>query len=384
MNNNEIDNSSVTADINPDEYYPDNATDITHHERFRRKVFKMVSVGVVDDFINQMYDIISTFALVLNIVVTVLSTFTELDLKYGSVFDYLEAVTIAFFALDYILRLYTANCLYPYKGEWKSLVKYYDSLNVIAEVLQRKKQQLMSSVFIILVLMLAASLCMYSIENPYQPDVFANAFSGIWWAASTLLTVGYGDIYPVTTLGKAVGICITFLGVGMVAIPTGIISAGFVEQYSRLSNIDNASESDVHFIKIELQEKDKWVGKRIADLSLPHGMIIAVIQRGDNTVIPKGSVRLESGDKLVLGAESIKGEKPVYLKEIVLRTNHSWNGQKIKDLDISRQSIIIMVKRDGKTIIPKGDLILMENDTVMMYSKVKEKNTWSDTPEQEV
>ena len=126
------------------------------------------------------------------------------------------------------------------------------------------------------------------------------------------------------------------------------------------------------------------MGKRIADLSLPHGMIIAVIQRGDNTVIPKGSVRLESGDKLVLGAESIKGEKPVYLKEIVLRTNHSWNGQKIKDLDISRQSIIIMVKRDGKTIIPKGDLILMENDTVMMYSKVKEKNTWSDTPEQEV
>nr|WP_294662733.1 potassium channel family protein [uncultured Blautia sp.] len=73
----------------------------------------------------------------------------------------------------------------------------------------------------------------YSLGNRAQPEVFTNAFSGIWWAASTLLTVGYGDIYPVTTIGKIFGIFIAFLGVGMVAIPTGIISAGFVDQYSR-------------------------------------------------------------------------------------------------------------------------------------------------------
>ena len=57
----------------------------------------------------------------------------------------------------------------------------------------------------------------------YQPEVFKNAFSGIWWSVSTLLTVGYGDIYPVTVLGKMFSIIITFLGVGMVAIPTGIL-----------------------------------------------------------------------------------------------------------------------------------------------------------------
>ena len=76
----------------------------------------------------------------------------------------------------------------------------------------------------------------YSLGNRAQPEVFTNAFSGIWWAASTLLTVGYGDIYPVTTIGKIFGIFIAFLGVGMVAIPTGIISAGFVDQYSRRSS----------------------------------------------------------------------------------------------------------------------------------------------------
>ena len=76
--------------------------------------------------------------------------------------------------------------------------------------------------------MLASSLCMYSLEHDAQPDIFTNAFSGIWWAVSTLLTVGYGDIYPITTLGKLFSIIITFLGVGMVAIPNGntVLMAG--------------------------------------------------------------------------------------------------------------------------------------------------------------
>lgn len=421
---------NAAPDINPDEYYPDNDPNVSPHERFRRRIFKMVSVGVVDDWINQLYDIISTAALILNLLVTILNTYDNFSMEYGWFFDDIEAATVTFFAVDYVLRLYTANCLYPNHNEIKSIIKYifsfsgiidllsflpyymptffpagaavfkmfrvarilrlfrinayYDSLNVITEVLLRKKQQLMSSVFIILVLMLAASLCMYSIENPAQPEVFSNAFSGIWWAASTLLTVGYGDIYPVTALGKGVGIVITFLGVGMVAIPTGIISAGFVEQYSRLQSIGNSVEEDVHFIKIQLTKTDKWVGKKIMDLALPRGIIIAIIQRENETIIPRGNVKLNAGDKIVLGADSIKGDKPIYLKEIVLRENHRWNGQMIKDLDISRQTVILMVKRGEKTIIPKGDLILHENDTIIMYSKLKGKVAGEETAEQQI
>ena len=141
---------------------------------------------------------------------------------------------------------------------------YYDSLHVITEVIRGKSQQLVSSVFIILILMVASSLCMYSLEHEAQPDVFTSAFSGIWWAASTLLTVGYGDIYPITTAGKIFGIFITFLGVGMVAIPTGIISAGFVDQYTSIKRrSEYGYEADMHFIKIHLTEKDSWVGKCI-------------------------------------------------------------------------------------------------------------------------
>ncbi|MFR2510874.1 MAG: ion transporter [Lachnospira eligens] len=72
---------------------------------------------------------------------------------------------------------------------------YYDALNVITEVIRRKRDQILSSVFIIVMLIIASSLCMYSLEHEAQPEVFKNAFSGIWWSVSTLLTVGYGDIY---------------------------------------------------------------------------------------------------------------------------------------------------------------------------------------------
>ena len=86
--------------------------------------------------------------------------------------------------------------------------------------------------------------------------------------------MGYGDIYPITTLGKIFSILITCLGVGMVAIPTGIISAGFVDQYSRLKKISEyASEEDIHFIKVNLKRQNPWVGKTIMELMLPHGVI---------------------------------------------------------------------------------------------------------------
>ena len=181
----------------------------------------------------------------------------------------------------------------------------------------------------------------------------------MWWSVSTLLTIGYGDIYPITPAGKAMGIFITFLGVGMVAIPTGIISAGFVEQYTRLKRLgDYAEEEDLHFIKTELHRGDLWVGKTVRDLHLPQGMILAVIQRGSDTIIPRGDVALKAGDRLVIGAEHMKGDQPVNLREITLRKNHDWNGVAIKDIDISRQSFIVMVRRGKKLIVPYGKLVL--------------------------
>ncbi len=386
-------------------------------EELREQVFKMVSVGYIGDNWSIGYDILGTLALFLNLLVAFLSTFDSFDAAWGKQFDFIEMVTVAFFALDYVLRLFSSKSLYPGKSTGKAAAMYifsavgiidllcflpyylpfffpggatafrlfrvarifrlfrinayYDSLNVITEVIKGKRQQLLSSFFIIIVLMLASSLCMYSLEHEAQPDVFQNAFSGIWWSASTLLTVGYGDIYPVTFLGKIMGIFLTFLGVGMVAIPTGIISAGFVEQYTRLKRLgDYTKESDIHFIKVQLAPKDDWVGKKIKDLKLPHGTLIAMVERNHENVIPYGDMELMVKDKVVIGAEALKNDVPIHLKEMTLAKTHPWCGKYIRDLEFSRQTIMIRVRRHGRDLIPKGSLMLHEGDTILMCGKI--------------
>ncbi len=385
----------------------------------REKLFRMVSVGVVDEPVNQAYDIISTAALLLNLAASILLTFDRINARYGSILLTIEAATVFFFAIDYVLRLITANYLYPESNERDSLIRYifsatgiidllsflpyylpvffpsgiavfrmfrvvrifrlfrinayYDSLNVITEVIVSKKQQLLSSVFIILTLMLASSLCMYSLEHEAQPEVFSNAFSGIWWSASTLLTVGYGDIYPVTNLGRIFSIIITFLGVGMVAIPTGIISAGFVEQYQQFKKVgDYGIEQEIRFVRFALKSQDRWVGRPVRSLGLPRGCLIAAIHRGDNLIIPEGDIVLLAGDVITLGAEPAGKTAPVDIREITLRKSHPWNGVKINDLDISRQTFVVLVKRAGSPIVPHGDFKLSEGDSVFLLAKGKD------------
>ena len=382
----------------------------------RRRLCEILEAGSAEDPISRSYDIFSTLMTLINVTVTVMYTFDRMELEHGKGLLALESMTVGFFAIEYLLRLWTAQFIHPNLSEWGAVKKYatsfsgiidllsflpyylpfffpagatvfrmfrvirifrlfqinayYDSLNVIAEVISSKRQQLLSSVFTILLLMLASSLCMYSLEHEAQPEVFSNAFSGMWWSVSTLLTVGYGDIYPITTMGKIFSIFITCLGVGMVAIPTGIISAGFVDQYSRLKKISEyANEEDVHFIKVNLKRQDIWVGKTIMELGLPHGVIVAMVRRGGENIVPRGNVVLKQGDTLILGAEGLKDDRHIDLKEVVLLKHNPWNGLRIRELDISRQTIIVMVKRSGTVLVPKGDLMLLEGDHIILYSQ---------------
>lgn len=382
----------------------------------KKRVFEIIEVGNDLDHVSRLYDFINAFSIVINLTASIMYTFSPLREQYGTILVFIESVTVAFFAVDYFLRVWTAKFIYPDLKEIHAIRDYmcsstgvvdllsflpyflpiffptglvafrmirivrifrlfrinayYDSISVIKEVIKGKRQQLISSVFIISVFMVAVSLCMYSVENEAQPEVFSNAFSGIWWAASTLLTVGYGDIYPVTDLGKALGILIAFLGVGMVAIPTGIISAGFVDQYATIKKrIEYGYEADLHFIKIRIKEKDSWVQKQIYELALPTGVIIAAIQRREELLIPRGNLVLQAGDQVILGSEPMEEGKTIKLKEIELQSQNPWTGAKIRDLDISRHSIIVLVKRGGKAVIPYGDLTLHKGDRVFIYTQ---------------
>lgn len=107
--------------------------------------------------------------------------------------------------------------------------RYTKALSVVIKVIRNKKEQLLSSLFIALMLLVTSSVLMYSAESVAQPDVFYSVIHTMWWSVATLTTVGYGDIYPITSIGKLLASFIAILGIGIVAIPTGIIAAGFTE-----------------------------------------------------------------------------------------------------------------------------------------------------------
>ena len=250
----------------------------------KKRLFDIIQIGNKTDIVSTGFDYFIVVVIFLNLGVTLAGTFDELK-AYEGFFYVVELITTIIFTVEYILRLITARYLYPNKSGFLAIISFifsfyglidlfsflpfylpiffpsgivafrifrvirifrlfkinaqYDAYNVIIDVLKNKKNQLISSLVMIFIFMTAASLAMYSLEHEAQPEAFKNAFSGIWWAVSTLLTVGYGDIYPVTILGQLLAIFIAILGVGMVAIPTGIISAGFVEEYNRVNNNQN-------------------------------------------------------------------------------------------------------------------------------------------------
>ncbi len=306
----------------------------------KRKIFNIIQIGDKSNHLSRAFDIFITATIILNIILTFLQTFEELSFL-SLCFNILEYVTLGIFCIEYILRIWTADYLYPQLSKCRARIRFifsfdgivdiltiipvfflsgfvifrmlrvarifhlfrlnakYDSFNVITTVLYEKRNQIISSVFIVLVLMLASSLCMYSVEHDAQPEVFRNAFSGVWWSMSTLLTVGYGDIYPITPLGRIMAIVIAYLGVGAVAIPTGIISAGFVEQYQRNSSISSLKNTDIKDIA-EIFVDKRYAGMSIEDMEDAEQIIIYLVLRDGLSILPQRDTILKVNDIIII------------------------------------------------------------------------------------
>ena len=309
-----------------------------NNEALKKRVYETIEIGNRSDILSHSFDIFLTVTIILNILVMVLQTFEQLSM-FEDLFRAIEIFTLGVFLIEYCLRIWTATCRYPgqtpmqaaisFMTSWDGIIELLtilpffflsgfvvfrmlrvvrvfhlfrinattDSFHVITSVLYEKRNQIASSIFIIFVLMLASSLCMYSAEHAAQPDAFKNALSGIWWSMSAILTVGYGDIYPITTVGRILGILISFLGVCVVAIPTGIISAGFVEQ-ARKAEIDPSSmESHISSVLIDIDSR--WIGKTVREVEELTGLKLVVLQRLDVVVIPKPDMVIQLKDQIL-------------------------------------------------------------------------------------
>ena len=104
-------------------------------------------------------------------------------------------------------------------------------------------------------------------------------------------------------------------------------------------------------------------------LPLPEAVIIAIIKRKEEAIIPRGDIVLQEKDSIVLGAAPFEEHEKIQLKEIVLKEQNPWNGLRIRDLDISRHTVIVLVKRRNKALIPNGNIILKEGDRVFLYTQ---------------
>ena len=156
----------------------------------------------------------------------------------------------------------------------------------------------------------------------------------------------------------------------MTFLSTAALSAGFVEQYSRLKSLNAYSaEADIHFVRLEVGKEHPWLNQSVSGLSLPPGLLMAAIQRRGKVVVPRGDTVIQEGDSLILGAESYQDEEGIQLREIVLKENHPWVNQEIRELDLSRKTLIVMVRRDGKLMIPTGTLKLQAGDMILLYTK---------------
>lgn len=244
------------------------------YHKIKKSVFNIIRDDDENDLKSTVFDFFIIFLIIINVITVVIETF-DITPYQEHIISVIENVSIVIFTVEYVLRVWTSDLYFPTKKKYKARLKYIFSFmalidlfsilpafvpflisvdlrvlrtlrivrlfrllkvsryttafTTIATVFRKKSSQLISSIFVVALLMLISSILMYNAEHDVQPDKFKNAFSGLWWAVATFTTVGYGDIYPITATGKILSSFIALLGIGIVAVPTGIISAGFVE-----------------------------------------------------------------------------------------------------------------------------------------------------------
>ena len=240
----------------------------------RKRIYTVLEAGGPESTAKKIVNIYIIGLICLNVVAQVLESVKDIKALAPGLFFLVEVVSVLAFTVEYVLRLW--SCVekreygravvgrlrfvvtpmaiidlaailpfyLPFTGidlramrvvrvmrvfRIAKLGRYSESLQTLQRVSKAKKELLVDTVFILLLLLVMASSLMYFAENHVQPERFASIPAAMWWAVATLTTVGYGDVYPVTTAGKILASVIAVLGIGMFALPTGILGAGFVE-----------------------------------------------------------------------------------------------------------------------------------------------------------
>lgn len=257
---------------------PPPAGDARSLSSLRRRVHELLELARPGDHASRAVDIFIVTLIALNVVVMVISTVQPIRQRFDVVFTGFEAFSMTAFSVEYVLRVWsiTAHPRYasPVRGRLRyavtplalvdllailpailpflgadlrvvraarlfrlfrigKLVRYSRSLQLFGRVIVAKKDELLTTMMLLMLLLLVSAALLYYAENGAQPDKFSSIPGSLWWAVATITTVGYGDVYPVTAMGRFLAAMVAILGLGMFALPTGLLGAGFVEELSR-------------------------------------------------------------------------------------------------------------------------------------------------------
>lgn len=248
-----------------------------------------------------------------NVVAVILETVDPLYARWQEWFDTFEVISLVLFAVEYMARLWAApeNPEYESRTKWAlspqalidllailpallvyifpldlrvlrifrilrflKLTRYSSALGMLLAVFEEEAGAFGAGFFILILMLIFAACGAWIAEHEVQPEAFGSIPAAMWWALATLTTVGYGDVVPITVAGKVFGAIVTVIGIGMAALPAGIIASGLNDQlHHRRANLrrqfrkalEDGEICDVDEAKIEALRKELGMSKRTAD-----------------------------------------------------------------------------------------------------------------------
>ena len=246
----------------------------------RRRAYELLSTGRDGDRASRVVDLTLIVLISASVIAVVLESISAVEIRYSAAFYWFEVVTVAVFTVEYLLRVWcsvesedarldsrsSAAVRFRFMLSFHAVVdllailpfylltfgvlgsadmrflrvvrllrvlkltRYSVALNMLVTTFTENGRSLSAAFFILLTVMLLAASGIYYFERDAQPVAFGSIPAAMWWAFATLTTVGYGDVTPLTVGGKIFGAAITVVGLGMVALPTGILASGFAQQ----------------------------------------------------------------------------------------------------------------------------------------------------------
>jgi len=288
------------------------------HIKLRKSIYTILereSQSLIDKLVH--YSLM--LLILLTVIAVILESDSEIYQKHKTIFTILEYISITVFSIEYLLRVWSSAENKKYrklKGKIRymltpmaiidllavlpawlgiffsrdfmilrglrlirvfKLTRYSRSMNLLISVLRQESANIFSAFFVLTILILIAATGIHIVEGDYQPDKFGSIPRAIWWATVTLTTVGYGDVVPITSAGRIFGIIILMSGIGMAALPAGILASGFTKEINRRK--EKFRNKVIGYLSdgvIDYKER-KLLKKLAYDLAIPAQDMSAVI-----------------------------------------------------------------------------------------------------------